>query len=173
MKFGGIQITKRRKESDCDHCEKPLELGTYYATITIRATARKSGKHWFVNWHLHIGCLGMWLLVQLTARQDRRKKAGRPIGSGMGLSPNDKRKRLALCKKRMRILQEAAACTPKDGRLEGLYRRFDAVRTDIENVGGPANINHRTTLDMVTTEKKLMYGRSLCNDGNQDVQVTV
>ncbi len=163
MKFGGIQITKRIKKSDCDHCEEPLELGVLHATITIRATAKKSGKHWFVNWHLHMRCLGVWLLAQLVARQDRRKKAGRPRGSGMSLSPEDKNKRLALCKRRMRILQEIAACTPKDKQLEGLYRRFDAVRIDIEYVGGPASINHRSTLDMVATEKKLLYGRSLCS----------
>ena len=163
MKFGSIQITKRRKESNCDHCEEPLELGMFHATVTIRAMAKKSGKHWFANWHLHMKCLSMWLAVQLIARQDRRKKAGRPEGSGMKLSPEDKRKRLALCKQRMRILQEVAACTPKDERLEGLYRRFDTVRIGIECVGGPASINHRTNLDITAMEKKLMYGRSLCS----------
>ena len=163
MKFGGIQITKKRKEGNCDHCEEPLELGAFHATVTIRATAKKSGKHWFANWHLHMKCLSMWLLVQLIARQDRRKKAGRPKGSGMGLSLENKRRRLALCKRRMRILQEVASCTPKDNRLGGLYQKFDAVRTDLENTGGPASINHRATLDMVATERKLLYGRSLCS----------
>lgn len=164
MKFGSIQITKRRKESNCDHCEEPLELGVFHTTITIRATAKKSGKHWFANWHLHMKCLSMWLAVQLVTRQDRRKKAGRPKGSGMKLSPEDKRKRLALCKRRMRILQEVAACTPKDKRLGGLYLTFNAVEIDIEHVGGPASINHRTTLDTAATERKLMYGRSLCGN---------
>ena len=161
MKFGSIQVTKKMKEGNCDQCEEPLELGTYYTTITIKARA-KSGKHWFHNWHLHIQCLGMWLLAQLVARQDRRKKAGRPEGTGLKLSSEDKRKRLALCKRRMRILQEVASCIPKDKRLEGLYQRFDAVAANIEHVGGPASINHRTTLDVVTTMKKLEYGRALC-----------
>jgi len=161
MKFGSIQVTKKMKEGDCDQCERSLELGTYYTTVTIKARA-KSGKHWFHNWRLHIQCLGIWLLAQLVARQDRRKKAGRPKGTGLELSPEDKRKRLALCKKRMRILQEVEECAHKDGRLEGLYQRFDAVVTDIEHVGGPASINHRTTLDVVTTMKKLEYGRALC-----------
>ena len=163
MKFGSIQITKKRKARGCDHCEKPLRLGEFHATVTIRAKAKKSGRHWFANWHLHMTCLSIWLLVQLMARQDRRKAAGRPRGSGMGLSPEDKKRRLALCKRRMRIFQEVAVCTPKDERLEGLYRRFSAIVDDIESVGGPASINHRTTLDVSATEKKLMYGRSLCD----------
>jgi hypothetical protein len=160
MKFGSIQITKKRKEGDCDHCEKPLELGVPHATITIRAKA-KSGKHWFANWHLHIKCIGIWLLVQLMARQDRRKKAGRPKGSGMGLSPENKRKRLALCKRRMRIFQEVAECSPKDKRLEGCWVNYTAVTRALELVGGPATINARTTLDVTATEQKLLYGRSL------------
>ncbi|KKM73179.1 hypothetical protein LCGC14_1413060, partial [marine sediment metagenome] len=36
MKFGSIQITKKRKARDCDHCEKPLKLGEFHATVTIR-----------------------------------------------------------------------------------------------------------------------------------------
>jgi hypothetical protein len=161
MKFGSIQITKKRKARDCDHCEKPLRLGEFHATVTIRAKAKKSGKHWFANWHLHMKCLSIWLLVQLMARQDRRKAAGRPQGSGMGLSPEDKKKRLALCKRRMRTLQEVATCAPKDKRLEEHWVNYEAVARALELVGGPASINHRTTLDVEATEKKLLYGRSL------------
>lgn len=162
MKFGSIQVTKKIKAGDCDHCEKPFELGVPHVTVTIRARS-KAGKHWWVNWHLHMTCIGMWLLAQLVARQDRRKAAGRPKGTGLKLSPEDKRRRLALCKRRMRVLQEVAACTPKDRRLGELYQRFDAVSTNIRSVGGPASINARTNLDIVATEKKLMYGRSLCS----------
>jgi hypothetical protein len=163
MKFGSIQITKKRKARDCDHCEKPLRLGEFHATVTIRAKAKESGKHWFANWHLHMKCLSIWLLVQLMARQDRRKAAGRPRGSGMGLSPEDKKKRLALCKRRMRILQEVAACAPKDKRLGEWFVRFEDVNKMIYDLGGAATINHRTTLDLATTLKKLEYGEALCN----------
>ncbi len=160
MKFGSIQITKKTKAGDCVHCEQALELGIHHVTITIRARA-KSGKHWFANWHLHLRCLSMWLAGQMIARQMRRKKAGRPKGTGLGLVPEDKRRRLALCKKRMRILQEVAACDAKDERLMVLYQRFDTVRVGIEAVGGPASINHRVALDVRATEKKLMYGKAL------------
>ncbi|KKK66245.1 hypothetical protein LCGC14_2966020, partial [marine sediment metagenome] len=30
MKFGSIQITKKVKAGDCDHCKKALDLGTPY-----------------------------------------------------------------------------------------------------------------------------------------------
>ncbi len=162
MKFGSIQVTKRRNEGSCDHCEEPLGIGVPYVTITIKATAKKSGKHWFHNWRLHIGCLGMWLLVQLMARQDRRKKAGRPKGTGLKISSEDKKRRLALCKKRVRILKEVEACIPKSNELEGMYQRFITVTKELDAVGGPASINHRTTLDVEATLRKLEYGRSLC-----------
>ena len=164
MKFGSIQVTRKMKEGDCDHCEKPLELTMPYVTITIKATA-KSGKHWFHNWRLHMSCLGIWLLGQLVARQDRRKKAGRPKGTGMKLSPENKLKRLALCKKRMRILQEVAACPVKAAQLGELYLRFEDVNTGIQHIGGPATINHRTDLDVKATLKKLEYGKALCREG--------
>ena len=160
MKFGSIQVTKKMKDGECDHCEEPLELGSYYTTITIKARS-KTGKHWFHNWRLHLKCLGIWLLAQLVARQDRRKKAGRPKGTGLKISPEDKKKRLALCKKRIRILQEVATCQLKDARLELLYQRFDTVIEEINAVGGPASINHRTTLNIPSTLMKLEYGRSL------------
>ena len=160
MKFGSIQITKKTKAGDCVHCEEALELGIPYVTITIRAKA-KSGKHWFANWPLHLRCLSMWLATQLVARQMRRKKAGRPKGTGLRLVPEDKRRRLALCKKRMRILQEVAVCGSKDEQLMGLYQRFDNVQEDLKAVGGPASINHRVALDMSAIEKKLMYGKAL------------
>lgn len=160
MKFGSIQVNKRLKPADCDQCEKPLEIGVPYVTITIRAKA-KSGKHWWANWHLHIVCLGIWLLAQLVSRQDRRKKAGRPKGSGLGLSPESKRKRLALCKRRMRIFREVAKCAPKAKELGQWWVNYVAVTRALELVGGPASINRRTTLDITATEQKLMYGRSL------------
>lgn len=163
MKFGSIQVTRKMKAGDCDNCEEPLELGVPHVTVTIRATARKSGKHWFANWHLHIRCLGVWLLAQLAARQDRRKKAGRPKGSGMRLSPEDKRKRLALCKRRMRILQEVASCSPKDKKLGEWFVKFEEVNKMISDLGGAATINHRTTLDIATTTRKLEYGKLLCS----------
>ena len=162
MKFGSIQITKKMKAGDCDHCKEPLKLGEFHTTVTIRARA-KSGKHWFANWHLHMRCLSIWLLVQLMARQDRRKAAGRPRGSGMGLPPEDKKKRLALCKRRMRILQEVSACAPKDKRLGEWFVRFEEVNGMIYNLGGAATINHRTTLDVTATMRKLEYGKALCS----------
>ncbi|KKL96768.1 hypothetical protein LCGC14_1841160 [marine sediment metagenome] len=161
MKFGSIQVTKKMKEGDCDHCEEALMLGVPHVTVTIRASS-KSGKHWFVNWHLHIKCLGLWLIAQLVARQDRRKAAGRPKGSGLRLSPENKRKRLALCKRRMRIFQEVSKCSPKDKRLGEWFTKYETVTKELEDVGGPASVNARTNLDVVATEKKLMYGRSLC-----------
>ncbi len=161
MKFGSIQVTRRMKEGDCDHCEEVLELGQYYTTVTVKATAKKSGKHWFVNWRLHMRCIGIWLMAQLIARQDRRKAAGRPKGTGLGLSSEDKKKRLALCKRRMRIFQEVSKCSPKDKRLEGCWVNYEVVVRALELVGGPASINHRTTLDVEAVEKKLLYGRSL------------
>ena len=160
MKFGSIQITKRIKEGKCDHCEELLEIGVPYATVSIRAKA-KSGKHWFHNWHIHLACIGVWLLVQLVARQDRRKKAGRPKGTGLGLLPEDKKRRLALLKARMRILKEVESCPSKNERLGELFQEFTDVEDKIKQTGGPAAINARTTLDMNTTEKKLTYGRSL------------
>ncbi len=105
----------------------------------------------------------MWLLAQLVARQDRRKKAGRPKGTGLTISPEDKKRRLALCKKRVRILKEVEVCVPKSSELKELYQKFNAVVAEIELVGGPASINHRTTLDIGTITKKLEYGRSLCS----------
>ena len=162
MKFGSIQVTKKRAKGDCDHCEEPLEIGSYYVTVTIKARA-KSGKHWYHNWHLHVKCLDIWLLAQLIARQDRRKKAGRPKGTGLQIPPEDKKRRLALCKKRVRILKQVEACTPKSSELEELYNRFAVTVKQLDAVGGPASINHRTTLDIGATLKKLEYGRSLCN----------
>ncbi|KKN01338.1 hypothetical protein LCGC14_1128640 [marine sediment metagenome] len=167
MKFGSIQITKRMKEGECDHCEKALELGTPYVTITIRAKA-KSGKHWFHNWHLHLACIGVWLLSQLVARQDRRKKAGRPKGTGMGLSPEDKKKRLAFCKRRMRILQEVSTCPPKDRRLGEWFTKFAEVNEMIDNLGGAATINHRTILDVAAVTRKLEYGKALNEQSRLD-----
>lgn len=162
MKFGSIQVTRRRAGGDCDYCEDPLIIGSYYVTITIKARA-KSGKHWFHNWHLHIKCLDMWLLVELIKRQDRRKKAGRPKGTGLTLSPNDRKKRLALCKKRIRILKAVEACDPKSDELKELYLRFETIGKELDATGGPATVNHRTTLDLDATLKKLEYGRSLCS----------
>ena len=163
MRFGNIQVTKKTTAGDCDHCKEPLELGVYHITVSIRAKARKSGKHWFVNWHLHMRCIAVWLMAQLVARQDRRKAAGRPIGSGLKLPPEDKRRRLALCKRRMRIFQEVSACIPKDGRLKDLFLRFKEVDQAINDIGGPAKVNSRTILDIPTIEKKLKYGEALCN----------
>lgn len=160
MKFGSIQINKKVKAGDCDHCEKPLELGVPYVTITIKAKA-KSGKHWFHNWRLHLACIGVWLLAQMVARQDRRKKAGRPKGTGLRLSPEHKKKRLALLKRRMRVLKEVESCPPKNEKLGKLFTEFVGVESEIEKTGGPAAVNVRTTLDVKATEKKLMYGRSL------------
>lgn len=160
MKFGSIQVTKKRTAGDCDHCKEPLGIGILHATVTIKARS-KAGKHWFYNWHLHVTCIGIWLLVQLVARQDRRKPAGRPKGSGLGLSKEDKKKRLALLKRRVRLLQEVEACPVKNDRLEGLYQRFTTIREELEEVGGPAVINNRTTLDVKGIEKKLTYGRAL------------
>lgn len=162
MKFGSIQVTRKRTEGDCDHCEDLLEVASYYVTVTIKARA-KSGKHWYHNWRLHIKCLDMWLLVELIKRQDRRKKAGRPKGTGLTLSPDDRKKRLALCKKRIRTLKAVEACEPKSDTLEELYLRFEAIGKELDATGGPASVNHRTTLDMDATLKKLEYGRSLCN----------
>ncbi len=158
MKFGSIQVMKKMKEGKCDHCEETLEIGVYYVTVTIKATVKKSGKHWYHNWRLHVQCLGLWLIVQLVSRQDRRKKAGRPKGTGLKISLEDKKRRLALCKKRVRILREVEACPPKNDRLEGLYQRFITVTKELEAVGGPASINHRTTLDIAATMKKLEFG---------------
>ncbi|KKN17585.1 hypothetical protein LCGC14_0964510 [marine sediment metagenome] len=165
MKFGSIQVMKKRNEGECDfeECDDLLEAGVPYVTITIKATAKKSGKHWYHNWRLHIKCLGMWLLTQLVSRQDRRKKAGRPKGTGLQIPPEDKKRRLALCKKRVRILKQVEACTPKSSELEELYNRFAVTVKQLDAVGGPASINHRTTLDIGATLKKLEYGRSLCN----------
>ena len=160
MKFGSIQVMKKRDEGECDfeECEDQLEAGVPYVTITIRATVKKSGKHWYHNWRLHIKCLGMWLLSQLIARQDRRKKAGRPKGTGLKISPEDKKRRLALCKQRIRILRKVEACPMKSDGLEGLYQQFITVTKELEAVGGPASINHRTTLNLEATLKKLEYG---------------
>lgn len=160
MKFGSIQITKKRKEGKCEHCEKPLEIGGFYTTISIRARA-KSGKHWFHNWHLHIQCLGIWLFAQLVARQDRRKAAGRPKGTGLRLSPEHKNKRLALLKARMRLFRRIALHDHHDKELQDLYSVFEALELELEKFGGPAKVNKRTTVILEDVERRLQYGRSL------------
>ena len=161
MKLGYLQITKKTKAGDCSHCNRALELGKPHITVSIKIRpGRGKTKSRFINWHLHATCLALWVLTQMVARQDRRKAAGRPTGTGMGLSPEDKKRRLALCKKRMRLFQEVSKCRLKDERLGEFFTQFESLTQELEKVGGPASVNSRTTLDVQDIERKLQFGKA-------------
>ncbi len=161
MKLGYLQITKKTKDGDCSQCEKPLEIGKPHITVSIKIGPRRGHtKSRFINWHLHVGCLAMWVISQMVAKQSRRKAAGRPVGTGLKLSTEDKHKRLALLKKRTRLLGEVETCHLKDERLEGLYQRFETISRELEIVGGKAKFNSRTTLNLRDIEKKLQLGKA-------------
>ena len=162
MKFGNVQITRKTKEGSCFHCEKAIEVKTYHVTVTIRIGPKKGHrKNRFINWHLHIDCLGVWLIAQMVARQDRRKPPGRPLGSGLGLSKEDKARRLAILKRRARLFKEIEACPPKDKRLVEFFNRFESIEQELGGVGGPAPVNRRTTMNIRDIERKLLFGRSI------------
>jgi len=160
MKLGYLQVTKRTKTGDCSQCDKAIEVGKVHITVSIKLRPAKGrNRSRFINWHLHVECLALWVLVQMIARQDRRKAAGRPVGTGLNLSPENKNRRLAILKRRARLFKEVEGRSLKDPKLPGLYQRFVIIGDELNAVGGKAKVNLRTTLNLQDIERKLKLGK--------------
>lgn len=160
MKLGYLQITKKTKPGDCFQCEKSFKIGKIHVTVSLKIGPRRGHtRSRFINWHLHMECLALWMIAQMIAKQDRRKPAGRPIGTGLNLAPGDKNRRLAILKRRARLFKEVEECSLKDLRLTELYQKFVTIGNELDAVGGKANVNLRTTLNLQDIEKKLRLGK--------------
>ncbi len=160
MKLGYLQATKRTKKGDCSQCENAIDIGKTHITVSIKIGPRTGRtRSRFINWHLHVECLALWVIAQMAAKQDRRKAAGRPVGTGLQLSPKDKNRRLALLKRRTRLVREVENYSLKDPKLVTLFERFESIEQELNTVGGKAKFNSRTTLNLKDAEKKLQLGK--------------
>lgn len=143
MQLGQTQITRTRKDRACNYkpCEDKIKTGSLHITVW-----HKTKPKWR-NRHMHPECWPKWAVYQLVAHWEARKAAGRPSGSRF--DPETKRKRLALQKRRVRIMWKIQECTNKEVLLP-LIEEFNNIQKLMEATGGTSLLNGRTKLDKET-----------------------
>lgn len=118
MNLGQAQITRNTKTRTCDYegCEDEILRGNLYITIF-----RKNIKRWYTR--LHPECWARWAILKLVAHWAARRAAGRPVGSKF--TSEVKRRRLALQKRRARLMSKILDCTTE----KTLFPLVDKCRT--------------------------------------------
>lgn len=132
-----VRLGKRAKTSQCDVCPKEIVEGTIHAAVSMSFGPSKNGRVKYKGSHMHVACLGVFLIQDYMKYMDRERK---PKGRQDGSSPipeefREERKHLIRTRARLlRLVRDAVA----EERIIFLRSRIMEIQAKLLNRGGSA-----------------------------------